>query len=154
MLNTDGAAAVWQAKASSDRRLREEAQNAEMNLDRAFGDAEQALVDQHNQMRERLIEGARQRDQAERLQAEQQAARGAAMLGAVAGAQSRAVTGIDEMIARRTEGKEEDFARSVISFSDGLAQGGVATARKQGQQAAERVESGLARAPMRVHGGQ
>ncbi|HET9638544.1 MAG TPA: hypothetical protein VFP12_04985 [Allosphingosinicella sp.] len=146
MLGTDGAAAVWQAKASSDQRLREEAQNAEMNLDRAFGDAEQALVDQHNQMRERLIEGARQRDQAERLQAEQQAVRGAATLGAVAGAQSRAVTAIDEMIARRSDDKEEDFARSVISFSDGLAAGGVAAARRQGQQAAGGIESGLARA--------
>lgn len=146
MLTTDGVAAIGQARTSSNRRLREEAQNAEMNLDRAFGDAELALVNQHNQIRERLIEGARQRDRAERGQAEQQAVRGATMLGAVAGAQSRAVTGIDAMIARRTEGKEEDFARAVISFSEGLAEGGVATARKQVQQAADGVENGLARA--------
>ncbi len=144
-LRTEGASAVGRAKASSEQRLREETQNAETNLERAFADAELSLVRQHNQMRERLIEGMRQRDRAERAQAEQQAARGAGMLGAVAGAQSRAVSGIDGMIARRSDGTEEDFARSVIDFSNGLAEGGVAAARRQGQQAAAGIETGLAR---------
>jgi hypothetical protein len=145
VLRGEAVKAVWSAHGSSTKKLRESADSTITSLAKSYSQAETGLIEQHNQLRARLIDGARQRDKAERDQANQQAARGGGSLAALAGAQSRAVIGIDETIARRRRSKEEDFAGAVISYSQGLKESGFETGRRQSAQIADQAEDGQAR---------
>jgi uncharacterized protein YukE len=142
VLRGEAVKAVWSAHGSSLKKLRDSADSTITSLAKSYSQAETGLIEQHNQLRARLIDGARQRDKAERDQARQQAARGGGSLAALAGAQSRAVIGIDETIARRRRSKEEDFAGAVISYSQGLKEGGLETGRRQSAQIADQAEDG------------
>ena len=145
VLRGEAVTAVWSAHGSSLKKLNESADATVTSLAKSYSQSEAGLIEQHNQLRAQLIDGARQRDKAERDQAKQQAARTGGSLAALAGAQSRAVIGIDETIARRRRLKEEDFAGAVISASQGLIGGGLETGRRQSAQIADQAAEAQAR---------
>ena len=145
VLRGEAVKAVWSAHDTSLGRLKNIVETTRTGLDQSYAQAEAGLIEQHNQMRTRLIEAARQRDRAERDQARSQALRSGGGLAALAGAQSRAVTGIDETIRRRRGTKEEDFARTVIALSQGLTAQGIAATGRQQRQIEDNADDGQSR---------
>ena len=140
-LRDDAVTAVAKAQKNSLEKLDEAELTARDTVERTFNETEVKLIEHHNQLRGRLIEAARQREDSERKQAEQQGMRDASTLGAIAAAPSKAVSAIDALIAQRRGEKEEPFARAVISYSDGLAKGGLDSARQQARQTGEAADA-------------
>ncbi len=128
-----------ETKAKTDS-LTAKVEQLENTIRQTYRQSEKTLIEQHETVREQLVNSAEQQGAAERARIASGAQVQSDQLSAMAGAQSTAVENVHDMFEQQSGGDEQQFAQAVAGGSQKLAKNLDGLGRKQPGDASKKYQ--------------